>query len=92
MNKLITTLLALAALAAVAPADALDPRCTTSDPDIDTRETTGRDQPRFYVDLDGTDAVWIYEETNGIPGLQRGDSMKDDTFGGLCYAPDDIVL
>lgn len=92
MNKLHTTLLALAVLAVVAPADAEELKCTTSEPDIDTKETTGAGQPRFYVDLDGMDAVWIYEETNGVAGLQRGDSMKDDTHGRLCYEPDDIVL
>jgi hypothetical protein len=27
-------------------------------------------------------SVWIYQESNGIDGLQRGDEMKDDTCGG----------
>jgi hypothetical protein len=27
--------------------------------------------------------IWIYEESNGMPGLQRGDETWDDTCGGL---------
>ena len=33
-------------------------------------------------------SIWIYRETNGIPGLQRGDEVVDDTCGGAAYEPD----
>lgn len=43
--------------------------------------------PRYYVDNDLCigDAcpisVWIYEESNGRPGLQRGDEVVNDLQG-----------
>ena len=36
-------------------------------------------------------ALWIYEESNGLPGLQRGDEWWDDTCHGLIRA-DTIIL
>lgn len=33
---------------------------------------------------------WVYQESNGIPGLQRHDDMWDDTCGGLI--PGDTVV
>ncbi len=49
---------------------------STSDPEV---EAFG-----FYVDNDLCQpqcifSIWSYEETNGIPGLQRGDEVRDDT-------------
>lgn len=29
---------------------------------------------------------WVYDETNGIDGLQRADENRDDTCGGLIEA------
>lgn len=34
---------------------------------------------------------WVYEEANGVAGLQRNDDIYDDTCGGL-YPSDKIVL
>lgn len=34
--------------------------------------------------------MWVYEESNGIPGLQRQDEMQDDTCGGVI--PGDRIL
>lgn len=31
-------------------------------------------------------SIWIYEESNGIEGLQRGDVMVDNTCGGMIEA------
>jgi hypothetical protein len=28
-------------------------------------------------------SYWLYEESNDIPGLQRGDEVHDDTCGGV---------
>ena len=39
----------------------------------------------------GDGATWIYEETNGLPGLQRSDEIADDTCHGL-IAGDSIVF
>lgn len=36
-------------------------------------------------------ALWIYEESNGAPGLQRGDEIQDDTCHGM-IAADTIVV
>lgn len=51
---------------------------------------------RYYVDVDHCDIcgwtyIVVYEESNGIPGLQRGDKIVDDT----CHAairPDTLIL
>lgn len=34
--------------------------------------------------------MWIYQESNGIAGLQRSDEVHDDTCGGMIEA-DTIV-
>lgn len=34
--------------------------------------------------------TWVYEESNGIPGLQRQDEVVDDTCGG--QIPGDRIL
>lgn len=36
-------------------------------------------------------SIWIYEESNGIQGLQRGDEMVDTTCHGMIPA-DRIVM
>lgn len=41
----------------------------------------------FYVVVDECfvgcmPLVWVYEESNGIAGLQRADEVHDDTCGG----------
>lgn len=96
----------LAILVAVgSAAPALGEHCTTwSTRDFvyaDTApasEATG--QPRYYVDSDcfafvvcpwQTFSLWIYEESNGIPGLQRGDEEIDDTCHSMIEA-DRIIL
>lgn len=35
--------------------------------------------------------VWIYEESNGIAGLQRFDGPADDTCHGM-IAPDTFIM
>ena len=35
-------------------------------------------------------SIWLYPESNGIPGLQRGDSVVDDTCHGMIDADVDI--
>src|SRR5688572_27227927 len=39
----------------------------------------------------GDGAIWVYEESNGIPGQQRGDEAADDTCHGA-IVPDTIVF
>ena len=63
---------------------------TTSDPKLDTGATpAGRD---YEVDTFGCPdcilALFVYEESNGIDGLQRGDELVDDTCGGTAALPD----
>ncbi len=53
---------------------------TTSEPEFDVAG--------FYVDNDVCQpnclfSIWIYQESNGIEGLQRGDEVVDDTCGGM---------
>jgi hypothetical protein len=60
---------------------------TTSAPEVDAFG--------FYVDNDlcqeCISSVWIYQESNLIDGLQRGDEVVDDTCGGV-FPSDRIVF
>ncbi|HUR69148.1 MAG TPA: hypothetical protein VM370_07860 [Candidatus Thermoplasmatota archaeon] len=87
MNKVLTALLTLAALGA-ASASAAGCAPTTSHPEL---ENDG-----MYVDndactLDCILSIWVYEESNGMPGLQRDDSGRDDTCGGQIEADTNIL-
>jgi hypothetical protein len=63
---------------------------STSAPEIDTQ---GQLEERYYVEyvppcqpecLPGPPGVlYLYEEANGIDGLQRADEWEDDTCHGL---------
>jgi len=93
MNKFFTTLVTLAALTIAMPAGA--DHCvdfTTSAPEA-TDSSTGT---TYYVDNDLCQpeciySIWVYEESNGIDGLQRGDEVVDDTCHGLIEADTIIV-
>jgi len=37
-------------------------------------------------------SVWVYQESNGLPGLQRGDHVVDDTCGGQIEADFRVTL
>ena len=59
---------------------------STSHPEVDT--TDANPLGRTYVDNDLCQpeclfSVWIYFEANGIPGLQRGDEVVDNTCHGM---------
>ena len=87
MNKFYTVLLGLAALAMLVPAHAADVCYTTSTPTATVPDSTGALGGDLYVnnDLCQTDpvspcvySIWIYQETNGLPGEQRGDEVQND--------------
>ena len=88
MNKMYTALLALAAFALLVPAQATAPCYTTSTPQASIPDVTGQVGGDIYVvnDLcqpvvgDGSciQSDWVYEESNGISGLQRGDEVQND--------------
>lgn len=68
---------------------------STTTPLLDTGETAAG---QHYVVADDCSwwcvtgyMFWVYEESNGIPGLQRGDENVDDTCGGAIRA-DTVVL
>ena len=93
MNKFFTTLLALAALAIAMPVSAQDCAMTTSAPEVDTGVLP--DGSRYYADNDvviGGFSFWIYQESNGLDGLQRGDEVHDDTCGGVAGESDTIIF
>lgn len=51
--------------------------------------------PCFYFDNDACQPecgfnVWIYQESNGVPGLQRGDEYTDDTCHEM--VPADTII
>lgn len=93
MRVLLVPLALLVALSAPAIAE----HCT--EPTSDEAELTtcvGGVEPCFYVDNDScqpecTFSLWIYQESNGYPGLQRGDEMEDGTCHGM-VEPDTIVF
>ncbi len=90
MTKLLSLLLAASTLVALGlPASA--GHCTTwttSAPELDLT----RNGAPYYVDLDPpAEGIWVYEESNGIAGLQRGDEVVDDTCHGLIDA-DEIIF
>ena len=84
------------ALALALPAGA--EHCTTwstTTPEIDSDPLGLGVAPRFYVDDDLCHmclfSIWVYQESNGIPGLHRGDEVVDGTCHGL-IAADTIIL
>jgi hypothetical protein len=89
MNKFFTTLMTLAVVAITGTAFAQDCEMTTSIPEA----AAGG----FYVDNDLCQpvclfSIWIYQESNGIEGLQRGDEVVDDTCGGAAGEADTIIF
>ncbi len=85
-------------LALVAPALAQECTMTTSDPEIDSgRHFDGA--PRFYVINDQCAAcgslslfmTWIYQESNGVDGLQRNDDVATDTCDGAAGPSDTLI-
>lgn len=102
MNKFYTALIALTAIAMMVPASAAD--CyTTSDPEVTTPAGTGPNAGgEVYVDNDNCQPVvgdgtclfstWIYEETNGIAGLQRDDEVKSDVAGCAGTVDGDYII
>lgn len=70
---------------------------TTTTPEVDTH-TDIVGAPRYDVDNDFGQPLgpiisyWVYEESNGIDGLQRADEVIDNTCGGAAGPGDLIVL
>ena len=78
-------LAALALPAANATHEESDCEVTSTQPDVDVVGV-------LYVDRDThwPEYFWIYQESNGVPGLQRGDEIeKSETCG---HGPDTIVF
>lgn len=104
MNKLFTTLVTLAALSIMIPAGMADTCTPSTSAATVTTPATGVDETSggpssssgiyyFVNDACQPDCVfsdWLYQETNGIDGLQRGDEVVDDTCGGLISPDTDI--
>lgn len=91
--RLVAATLLLIALSL--PVQAAHPGCTTSEATrIPATGTAGGSV--FYLTSqchDGcTAGVWVYQESNGEPGLQRDDSGRDDTMDGSCYKPDTRIV
>ena len=72
----------------------------TSDPQVDTGAPLVEGQPRYYV-IDGCFplvscmgflSVWVYEESNGIDGLQRDDVRSDVSGCDGAVAGDTIII
>lgn len=82
MNKLATIVLTIAAISIALPAGLADP-CKVS-----TSKST-LEHGKYYL-VAGLTSIWVYEESNGMKGLQRGDVLKDDTCQGQVKS-DDLV-
>ena len=88
MNRLATTLLLLAALGVAIPAG-LAQNCRPS-----TSDAIPMGELYLVNDVCDEDCLvsfYVYEETNGADGLQRGDDIVDDTCAGMIKS-DTIVL
>lgn len=87
----VLALTALALLSVSARADHCE-SWESSVPEVDLVGEYYVDQDCFYGCVTDTmPALWIYEETNGLGGLQRGDEHVDDTCHGS-IAADRIVF
>jgi hypothetical protein len=94
-------LLILAAALAI-PGPALADTCPADPYAYLIEDTTGRLGGDLYVvnDLCQTDpvnpcvfSVWVYQETNGHPGLQRGDEVCQDVrCGNPCPVSDTDIF
>lgn len=94
----------LAALTLIVPAGADDCVPSTFDPTFDTADVagTGVGAPadvagRYYVDAfvcpptaKCMNVIWVYQEANGIDGLQRQDEIVDNTCNG--QIPGDTIV
>lgn len=95
MNKMYTVLLGLAAFALLVPANAEGDCWTTSEAAV-TVPGQGLAGDLYLVndacqpvigDGSCTFSIWLYQESNGIAGLQRGDEVHTDVAG----CPEEIV-
>ena len=83
------------ALALAMPAGA--EHCTTyetADPEVDVAGQYYFDDDCVAILLCQVEIIfsfWIYEESNGIPGLQRGDEVQDQTCHRMIQ-PDRIIF
>lgn len=77
---------AIACTVAIIPASAEDCEPSSAFPEVDAGVPG---VARYYVDMDCWQpscqdfiTIWVYEETNGIEGLQRNDEVVDNTCNG----------
>lgn len=42
----------------------------------------------LYIDVRGPDSQWVYQESNGTPGLQSGGFGPLNGIGGIVHADD----
>lgn len=84
--RVLITLTLIAAVSSAASADHCSTYSTTA-PELTIHAPGG---VGYYFDFDCGNTpecwpfgVWLYEESNGIAGLQRDDEQRDDTCHGL---------
>lgn len=92
MRAISAAILLLVALSAPAIAE----HCTGPTAQEDAISTCVGVEPCFYYDNDSCEPecvfdLWIYQETNGIAGLQREDVYRDDTCHGM-VAGDTVIF
>lgn len=93
MRPILTLLILASLLATTSHASECEPRTSRPDLTIAIDDSTA-----VYVfdelcplAIDCIGSFWIYAESNGIPGAQRNDDVRDDTCGGRIPS-DTIVL
>jgi hypothetical protein len=82
------TLVALLTLLALTLPSALAGHCggwSTSHPEV-AQNGLYVDNDLCQLELECIASLWVYQETNGIPGLQRSDPQVDDTCHGMVPA------
>jgi hypothetical protein len=86
MSRLLLLASLVGLLAIALPAQGAQPCDPTTSPAWATLGSGSAGTFTVYMTPDG----WVYRESNGMPGLQRSDDVRDDTCGGA-YASDSLV-
>ena len=98
MNKMYSAILTLAAFSMLVPAHADDTCLGVPTPEVTIPDVTGELGGDLYVDndfcqLDGCDlSIWVYQETNGHAGLQRGDEVENDVANCVGIEADTDII
>lgn len=85
-------LLAVIIALAIAVPAAAEEGCELTGPTPDVSSPTGHYVDASFCQPDCLVSLVVYEESNGVEGLQRQDRAVDDTCGGKAGEGDTLIL